>query len=141
MTRQSDCPAPRPQQVFWEDGRLWQLLKSLAAISVGLYCASVVALTLPIPTADSSPTAGQTLIGLIIIGGIAGAIAFGFLHVLEWVYRGFFPVPVSRIAEQNAEKTQPDPRHPSEPDQPFALPNPAALKPMQEEIQQRGPTE
>lgn len=121
--------------------RLWQLLKSLAAISAGLYCASIVALSLPIPTPDSSPTAGQTLIGLIIVGGIAGAIVFGALHALEWVYRGFSPLPVGHVEEQNAEKIEPAPGHPQDPDQLLTLPSPTTLKPRPEEIQHRRPSE
>ena len=121
--------------------RLWQLLKSLTAISAGLYCVSVIALSLPTPTADSSPTAGQTLFGLIVIGGIVGGIVFGFLHALEWAYRGFRPAPVSRVEEQNAEKVEPVPEHPQDPAQRLTLPSPATLKSRPEEIRQRSPTE
>jgi len=114
--------------------RLWQLLKSLAAISAGLYCASVAVLLLPIATPDSPLTAGQTLIGLIIVGGTAGAIVFGLLNALEWVYRGFRPLPVSHAEEQNAEKIEPVLEHPQDPDQLLTLPSPATLKPKPEEI-------
>lgn len=90
--------------------RLWELLKWLGAIAVGIFCANEVAQTLPVPTATSSPTAGQVLFGLLIAALIPGGIAFGFLSLLEWVYRGFRPLPPTLASEKpQIEATETEP--------------------------------
>ena len=72
----------------WE--RLWEFSKRIASIAVGIWCFLAVMPTAA-PTADSVPSAGQIVIGGIIAAAIAGCATYGFLHGLEWVYRGFRP--------------------------------------------------
>lgn len=71
--------------------RLWEFTKWLASIVVGVGCFITVMPTIAL-SADSAPTAGQILIGMLFIIGIAGSATFGLLHALEWVYRGFRPL-------------------------------------------------
>lgn len=72
--------------------RLWELTKWLASIAVGVGC-FIALMPTTAPSADSAPTAGQILIGVLFMSGIAGGATFGLLHALEWVYRGFRPLP------------------------------------------------
>lgn len=72
--------------------RLWAFAKWLASIAVGVGC-FITLMPTTAPSADSAPTAGQILIGMLFISGIAGSATFGLLHALEWVYRGFRPLP------------------------------------------------
>jgi hypothetical protein len=78
-----------------DDGwqRLWVLFKWLTAIAAGLYAAQAMLGSIPTGEGAPHPTAGQTLIGLGLAGTITGGIAFSALHALEWVYRGFRPLP------------------------------------------------
>lgn len=79
--------------------RLWELTKWVVSIAVGLWCANAFAQTLPPPSNDSTPTAGQIVVGLLLAGGITGGSTFGFLSALEWVYRGFRPLPTAPTEE------------------------------------------
>jgi len=120
--------------------RLWELLKSLTAIAVGVFCANEVAQTLPVPTADSSPTAGQVLTGLAIVAVIAGGLVFGFLSALEWVYRGFRPRYTGPASDQpQAVDGVPEPS-PAQEQYP-ALPSPdCTQRPVSEGSQLSSPT-
>ena len=80
------------------------------------------------------------LIGLLFIGGISGGIVFGFLSALEWVYRGFRPLPPSPTAErikEDAVEMSPTPT--SRQAQIPALPSPAEHNTIAEELQQKDP--
>ena len=72
--------------------RLWAFAKWLASIAVGVGC-FITLIPTSAPSADSAPTVRQILIGVLFMSGIAGSATFGLLHALEWVYRGFRPLP------------------------------------------------
>lgn len=74
--------------------RLWELVKWLASIGVGITCFIVLIPKNPLP-AEAAPSAGQILIGVLIASGIAGSATFILLSALEWVYRGFRPLPTA----------------------------------------------
>ena len=78
--------------------RFWELVKWLVSIAVGVWCFMTVMPT-EVPPADSTPTAGQILVGALIMSGVAGTATFGLLHAFEWVYRGFRPLPINPTAE------------------------------------------
>lgn len=72
--------------------RLWELLKWMAAIATGLFVSFKL-----IQTAPQVPLAGnnQVGIGIFLGGAIGGLAAYGILQSLEWVYRGFRPLPIA----------------------------------------------
>jgi hypothetical protein len=72
--------------------RLWDLLKWLTAIGIGFWSVYNGAPALEAQAAKIPLTPGQVMIGLIILAAVPGAITFGFLGALEWVYRGFRPL-------------------------------------------------
>lgn len=89
--------------------RLWELVKWLAAIGVGLYVAFITVenlqtAALGLAPATPQPTPGQILTGGFIAGIFIGGATFGILHALEWVYRGFRPLPIAPM-----EANQPPP--------------------------------
>lgn len=77
--------------------RVWELTKWLVSLAVaGWVFVSVMPTEVPAPNA--TPTAGQILIGVLFMSGLAGSATFGLLYALEWVYRGFRPLPDSPVA-------------------------------------------
>lgn len=103
--------------------RLWELVKWLASIGVGVACFITLIPKNPLPT-ESAPSAGQILIGVLIASGIAGGATFGLLSALEWVYRGFRPLPITPTAEgHNTPPVATSGTVPA-PEQLPALPNP-----------------
>ena len=105
--------------------RLWAFAKWLASIAVGAGCFITVIPTTA-PSADSAPTAVQILIGVLFMSGIAGSATFGLLHALEWVYRGFRPLPNGdfRAGAPSLVVHEPEPAQASPLEQRPALPNP-----------------
>lgn len=98
--------------------RLWVLVKWLAAIAAGIYSGGMLHQASLI-----SPEAEKNLgIGLLLGAVLAGMIVFLFLSALEWVYRGFRPLPA--ITMGTAQLTQPLAPEPTQEQRP-ALPDPA----------------
>jgi len=85
--------------------RLWILTKWLASIPVALWAVSEFAEALPNTPAGPSLEPGQVLIGMIFVALVAGGAVFGFLSALEWVYRGFRPLPDAPATEATTVKT------------------------------------
>ncbi len=79
--------------------RVWELTKCLAAIAAGIWCVMSFTAAMPPPPAPASPAAGQIAVGIFLVAVIGGGIAYAGLHALEWVYRGFRPVPFSPTIE------------------------------------------
>lgn len=103
--------------------RLWELVKWLITIAVGVWC-FISLMPTAVPAPDAVPSAGQILITALLITAIASAATFGFLHALEWVYRGFRPLPIAPTAEgHNTLHVEPSEPIPG-PEQLPALPNP-----------------
>ena len=102
--------------------RLWELVKWLASIGVGIACFITLIPKNPLP-AESAPSAGQILIGVLIASGIAGGATFGLLSAFEWVYRGFRPLPIAPMAEGQSPPAEPSEPIPAQEQFP-ALPNP-----------------
>jgi len=105
--------------------RLWELTKWLVSLAVAGWV-FVSAMPTEVPAPDATPTAGQILIGVLFMSGLAGSATFGLLYALEWVYRGFRPLPVSPMVEapQVVEHTpEPAPAPAPAPQRP-ALPHP-----------------
>lgn len=75
--------------------RLWNLLKWLTAIGIGLWSVYNSVPVLDAQAAKTPVTPGQMMIGVIFLAAVPGAITFGFLSALEWVYRGFRPLPAT----------------------------------------------
>lgn len=105
--------------------RLWEFAKWLASIAVGVGC-FITLIPTTAPSADSAPTVGQILIGVLFMSGIAVSATFGLLHALEWVYRGFRPLPsedsTADVPPLIVHEPEPAQAPPSE--QRPALPNP-----------------
>jgi len=74
--------------------RLWELVKWLITIAAGVWCFTTLIPT-TVPAADAVPSAGQIVIVIMFVTGIASGATFAFLHALEWVYRGFRPLPTA----------------------------------------------
>lgn len=74
--------------------RLWELVKWLASIGVGISCFITLIPKNPLP-AEAAPSAGQILIGVLFASGIAGGATYILLNSFEWVYRGFRPLPIA----------------------------------------------
>lgn len=124
--------------------RLWELMKWLASIGIGLFVAFYVIDMLHTAVLNPStpqPTAGQIVTGGLFAGGIVGSATFGLLYALEWVYRGFRPLPVVPTESiQMLPKAQPDATQ----EQPLALGHQEAQQgssvsptPLQEPTQQK----
>lgn len=75
--------------------RLWVLTKGIVAIAAGLY----VMLKLIQNTPKDSLSQGQLGIGTMCGTVITGLVVYGSLSVLEWVYRGFRPLPINPTAK------------------------------------------
>jgi hypothetical protein len=105
--------------------RLWKLTKWLASIAVGVRC-FIALMPTTAPSADSAPTAGQILIGVLFISGIAGGATFGLLHALEWAYRGIRLLPNGdhKAEAPPLEVHAPEPAQAPAQEQRPALPNP-----------------
>lgn len=118
--------------------RLWELVKWLASIGVGVACFITLIPKNPL-SAESAPSAGQILIGVLIASGIVGGATFGLLSSFEWVYRGFRPMP---IAPTQADQPPPASVPPASQEQRLALghqetqQNPSASPtPLREHVQ------
>lgn len=74
--------------------RLWELAKWLITIAVGVWCFTALIPT-TVPAADAVPSVGQIVTVVLFVTGLASAATFGFLSALEWVYRGFRPLPTA----------------------------------------------
>lgn len=79
--------------------RLWELTKWIAAIASGVWCVMEFTAAMPPPPDPASPAASQIVVGIFLVAVIGGGVAYGALHALEWVYRGFRPLPVSPTEE------------------------------------------
>ncbi len=100
--------------------RLWELVKWLAAIGIGLYVAfstveNLQTAALGFGSATPQPTLGQILTVGFMAGIFIGGATFGILHAFEWVYRGFRPLPTAPTeADQpppvDAPEASPEPR-------------------------------
>lgn len=75
--------------------RLWELTKWIAAIASGIWCVMEFTAAMPPPPDPASPAASQIAIGIFLVAVIGGGVAYSALHALEWVYRGFRPLPVN----------------------------------------------
>jgi hypothetical protein len=74
--------------------RLWVFFKWITTLGVAFYCMTSVP-SLPGTPGEAPPTAGTILLGLLIAGGVCGVAVYLFLSALEWVYRGFRPLPTN----------------------------------------------
>lgn len=74
--------------------RLWELIKWLVSLAVGAWV-FVTVIPTEVPPPDATPSVGQMFIAVLFVSGLAGGATFGLLHALEWVYRGFRPLPIS----------------------------------------------
>lgn len=101
--------------------RLWVLVKVLASIYVGLWGANEFWQNMPETVNGVQPTPGQRVFGATFVVAVFGGVTFAILHALEWVYRGFRPLPTVPKAEPPA---------PSEPvPEPTPKPLPALPQP------------
>lgn len=94
--------------------RLWELVKWLITIAVGVWCFTTLIPTTVI-AADAVPSAGQIVTVVLFVTGIASGATFAFLHALEWVYRGFRPLPTAPTEANQppplgAPEVSPEPR-------------------------------
>lgn len=92
--------------------RLWELVKWLTSIAAGLYTAFMLFEAAPQVDADK---ATNLLVGVLLVSGVIGGATGLFLHALEWVYRGFRPLPIAPTeADQSpplgAPEASPEPR-------------------------------
>lgn len=83
--------------------RLWELLKWLTAIGAGVWSASVGIPALEAEAVRTPLTPGQMMFALLLMTTVPAGVIFAFLSSLEWVYRGFHPLPKA-----------PPPKEPSE---------------------------
>lgn len=72
--------------------RLWELVKWVISIAVGLYTVSVLFGAAP-QVPDEKAT--NLFMGIIFMGVVAGLVTGVSLYALEWVYRGFHPLPIT----------------------------------------------
>ncbi len=72
--------------------RLWELVKWLTSIAAGLYTAFTLFEAAPQVEADK---ATNLFVGVLLVSGVIGGATGLFLHALEWVYRGFRPLPTA----------------------------------------------
>ena len=72
--------------------RLWELVKWLTSIAAGLYTAFTLFEAAPQVGADK---ATNLLVGVLLVSGVIGGATGLLLHALEWVYRGFRPLPIA----------------------------------------------
>lgn len=79
--------------------RLWELVKCLAALAAAAWCVNSYSGAVPLPTDFSSPAAAPIAVGTFLAAVIGGGVAYGALHALEWVFRGFRPLLVSPTEE------------------------------------------
>lgn len=91
--------------------RLWELVKWLTSIAAGLYTAFTLFEAAPQVEADK---ATNLFVGVLLVSGVIGGATGLFLHAIEWVYRGFRPLPTAPT-----EADQPPP-----PGEPEASPEP-----------------
>lgn len=92
--------------------RLWELVKWLTSIAAGLYTAFTLFETAPQVEPDK---ATNLFVGVLFVSGVIGVATGLFLHALEWVYRGFRPLPTAPTeADQppplGAPEASPEPR-------------------------------
>lgn len=99
--------------------RLWELMKWVAAIGAGFY----VMLKLIQTTPKDSLSQGQLGIGIMCGTIITSLAVYGSLHALEWVYRGFRPLPIAPTVEGQSPPAEPSEPIPAQEQLP-ALPNP-----------------
>lgn len=105
--------------------RLWELTKWLAAIAAAIWCVMEFTAVMPAPSDPSSPAASQVAIGIFLVAIIGGGIAYGALHALEWVYRGFRPLPINpKVEVRSVELNPSEPVQAIAPEQRPALPHP-----------------
>lgn len=101
--------------------RLWELVKWLVSIGIGLFMAfyviEMLQAVVPEPS-TSQPTPGQIVSGGLVAGGIIGLCTFGLLSAVEWVYRGFRP---SHIAPTEADQPPPQGEPEASPEPRLAL--------------------
>jgi len=72
--------------------RLWELVKWVASIAVGLY--TIFTLFEAAPQVPEEKVT-NLFTGIIFIGVVAGLVTGISLYALEWVYRGFRPLPTA----------------------------------------------
>lgn len=105
--------------------RLWELTKWVAAFAAAIWCVMSFTAAIPPPTVGSSPEASQIVAGIFLVAVIGGGLAYGALHALEWVYRGFRPLPTDPTVEAPPLALDtPEPAQPPLPEQRPALPHP-----------------
>lgn len=100
--------------------RLWALVKVLASIYVGLWGANEFWQNMPETVNGVQPTPGQRVFGAAFVVAVFGGVTFVFLYALEWVYRGFRPLPSVAKAEPPAPlERNPEPIPGSRPALPY----------------------
>lgn len=70
--------------------RLWELVKWVASIAAGLY--TVFTLFEAAPQVPEEKVT-NLFTGIMFVGVVAGLVTGVSLYALEWVYRGFRPLP------------------------------------------------
>lgn len=85
--------------------RLWEIAKVLASIAGAGWVVMMLMSTLPLLSADSTPSDAQIATGFFLSAVVSGGVVYLALSTLQWLWEGFRPKPTNPT-----EEVDPDPQ-------------------------------
>lgn len=79
--------------------RLWEIAKVLASIAGAGWVVMMLVSTLPLLSAESTPSDAQIATGFFLSAVVGGGVVYLALSALQWLWEGFRPKPTSPTEE------------------------------------------